>query len=139
MKAYGNGRAVPLPVGAALGGLYGFMWTFLASAILSWMIRKQWLDMESVGYGSMFILLTASMLSATISYRKVKIRRFLSCISGGIGYLLLLLGMTALFFGGQYVGFGVTCLLILGGSVAAVFLGMELEKGSRKGRKNRLP
>ena len=139
MKACGNGRAVPLPVGAALGGMYGFIWTFLASAILGWMIRKQWLQMESVGYGCMIILLTASMLAAGISYRKVKIRRFLSCMSGGAGYFLLLLAATVLFFGGQYSGFGVTCLLVLGGSLASAFLGMELGKGSRKGRKIRVP
>lgn len=139
MKAYGNGRAMPLPMGAALGAMCGLAWTFLSSAFLGWMIRKQWLEMDSVGYGSMIILLTASMLAAGISYRKVKIRRLLSCVSGGIGYFLLLLAMTALFFGGQYSGFGVTCLLILGGSLAAVFLGMESERGIRKGRKIRTP
>lgn len=141
MKSFGkhSGRAVPLPVGAGMGALYGFLWTLAGAGILGWMIHKMWIPIESVGYGITVILLTASILAASISYRKVKIRRFLSCISSGIGYFLLLLAMTALFFGGQYSGFGVTALLVLGGSLAAVFLGMEREGGSRRGRKIRVP
>lgn len=140
MKTYGKnrGRAIPLPMGAALGALYGFIWTWMAAAFLSWMIHKEWIEMESVGYGSMIILLTASMLAGLTGYRKVKSRRFLSCLSGGVVYLILLLAMTALFFGGQYSGTGVTALLVLGGSAASVFISMESERGSRKGRKIRV-
>ena len=137
MKTYGKnrGRAMPLPMGAALGALYGFLWTLIGSGILSWMFHKEWVEMESVGYGSMVILLTASILAGLTGYRKVKRRRLLTCISSGMGYLLMLLALTALFFGGQYSGVGVTALLILGGSAAAVFIGMESERGNRKGRK----
>lgn len=139
MHSYRNGRTMPLAMGAAVGALYGFLWTMAASALLSWAVHRQWLEMEFIGYGSMVILLTASVLAALIGYRKVKCRRVLVCISSGAGYMLMLLAMTALFFGGQYSGVEVTACLVFGGSLAAVFIGMESEKGSRKRHKIKVP
>ena len=36
------------------------------------------------------------------------------CLAAGGGYYLCLLAITALFFGGQYQGVGVTALMVLG-------------------------
>lgn len=132
-------RTYTLPLGAILGGGYAFGWTLLSAGILAWLIRDGYLREEAVGYGSMGILLIGSILGAAVGYRKVQRRRMLTCICSGGAYLMMLLAITALFFGGQYTGMGVTALLILGGSATAAFLGME--KGRRRssgGRKIRV-
>lgn len=134
-----NGRAMTLPAGSALGAAFALLWTLISSGFLAWLIHNERLPEEAIGYGSMVILLSASILGALVAYGKVKKQRMLtSACSGGI-YLLMLLAITALFFGGKYSGMGVTALLILGGSGTAALLGMRQGKSRMKrGRKIRI-
>lgn len=127
-----KGRAMTIPGGALLGAVYALLWTLMASGLLGWLIQTEQLAEKSVGYGSMVILLSASMLGAGMAYRKVKHQRAIVCLSSGGIYLMLLLAVTALFFGGQYSGFGVTVFLIMGGSAATIFLGMERKRGRER-------
>ena len=131
-----KGRAMSIPGGARLGAVYSILWTLTASSLLSWLIHTQKLEEQAIGYGSMVILLSASIVGAVISYRKVKRLRVAACFSAGGIYYLILLGITAIFFGGQYTGMGVTALLVLGGSATAIFMSMEHSRG--KGRKIRI-
>ena len=134
-----NGRALSIPGGIVYGALAGFGWTMILSGILGWLIHKQYLQEAAVGYGSMVILLSASILAAMVSYGKIKRQRAASCFGAGGVYLLILVGITAFFFGGQYSGFGVTSMLILGGSGAAVFITMERQnRKTGKGCKIRI-
>ena len=127
-----KGRAMTIPGGALLGAVYALLWTLMASGLLGWLIQTEQLAEKSVGYGSMVIFLTASMLGAGMAYRKVKHQRAIVCLSSGGIYQMLLLAVTALFFGGQYYGFGVTVFLIMGGSAATIFLGMERKRGRER-------
>ena len=127
-----KGRAMTIPGGALLGAVYALLWTLMASGLLGWLIQTEQLAEKSVGYGSMVILLSASMLGAGMAYRKVKHQRAIVCLTSGGIYLMLLLAVTALFFGGQYSGFGVTVFLIMGGSAATIFLGMERKRGRER-------
>ena len=130
-----EGRALSLPAGAVFGGIVALIWTLLSAGILAWLVDGEQIGTSSVGYGSMGILLSASALGASLAWRKVRRQRMVTCLCSGGVYLLLLLGITALFFGGQYTGFGVTVLLILGGSGMASFAGAG--QGSRTGRRYR--
>lgn len=125
-----TGRAMTLPGGAALGALYAFVWTLVSSGILAWLVHSQRIPETAIGYGSMVILLTASVLGAWIAYKKVKRQRAAVSAAAGGMYFIMLLALTALFFGGQYTGVGVTALLILGGSAAAALLGMGKGRSS---------
>ena len=134
-----KGRAASIPAGALFGAMCAMIWTLLASGILSWLVHTEKMAEQNIGYGSMVILLTASVLGATISFAKVKRQRAVACLSAGGIYLLILLAINALFFGGQYTDVGVTATLVIGGSGVAIFLGME--RGKRKrgvGRKIRI-
>ena len=134
-----NGRASTVPGGMIFGAMVGFVWTLILSGILGWLIHRQIFDEMTLGYGSMAILLTASVLAAKVSYGKIQRQRAIACLGAGAVYLLILVGITAFFFGGQYSGFGVTALLVLGGSGAAVFLTMERQnRKTGRGRKIRL-
>lgn len=132
-----DGRAMTLPGGSLAGAFCALMWTLAAAGILSWLIQKEYLSENAVGYGSMIILLSASVIGGIAAQKKVKRRRLACGLLSGLEYFLMLLAMTALFFGGQYRGFGVTALLVFGGSGASVFFGMEGER-RRGGRKRKI-
>ena len=119
-----TGHAVSLPAGAVIGASAALLWTLTASGILAWLILKGKLQQETVGYGSMVILLLGSILGGLIAKKKVKRQLLLTTFSAGAVYLMMLLAITALFFGGQYSGFGVTALLVLGGSGTAALMGI---------------
>jgi len=108
--------------GLALGGGVSLLITLLSAAVLAWMVDKERLAWEKIGYGIMVTLLLASMLGARFAYSRVKRQPLLICALSGVVYLGLLLSITALFFGGQYDGAVITSVLILGGSLAAGLL-----------------
>ena len=128
-----NGRAMTLPGGVAYGALISFTWTLLAAGFLAWMIHKEMVAETTIGYGSMVILLSGATLGSYAGWKKVMCKRLLASMGVGLLYMVLLLGVTAFFFGGQYQGMAVTGLLILGGSLLSVMIGPG-HKRSKQGR-----
>lgn len=133
-----TGRASSMPAGLAMGGLCGLAVTLLGAGILAKLIDANTLPETSIGYGVMVILMLASFLGALLAYNKIKRQRMLVCMASGLSLFLILLSMTALFFGGQYSGVGVTALLILCGSGLAALLGLRENRGG-KTRKIKIP
>lgn len=123
-----------MPAGLAIGAAMALGCTLLGAMLVAKLIDSEMLAETAIGYGSVLILLTASFLSAMTAYGRIKRQRALVCmVSGGI-YFLMLLAMTALFFGGQYTGIGVTAALIAAGSGCAVLLGLGGGKGKGSAR-----
>lgn len=118
-----------VPMGLALGGGCSLLITILSAAVLAWMVDKEKLAWENIGYGIMITLLLAAVLGARLAYGRIKRQRLLVCTLTGVVYLGMLLSITALFFGGQYDGALVTAVLILGGSAA---VGLIPTGGHRK-------
>lgn len=129
-----TGRSMSVPMGLALGGGFSLLITILSAAVLAWMVDREKLAWENIGYGIMITLLLAAVLGARLAYGRIKRQRLLICTLSGVVYLGLMLSITALFFGGQYDGALVTAALILGGSAAA---GMIPSGGSRKTTRKR--
>lgn len=125
-----TGRAAPVPGGLAVGAAVSLGITLLASAFLAWLVDKEKLLWENVGYGIMILVFLASFLGALASHHRIKRQRLLVCLLSGILYFGILLSLTALFFGGQYHAVGVTGALVLAGSGAAGLLGLEKKRGS---------
>lgn len=125
-----KGKAATLPAGVGIGTVTALGWTILASAVLAKLMDLERLPEDAVGYGALIILLTAGFLGAVTAYAKVKAKRLQVSLITAAAYYLSLLSMTALFFGGQYTGMGVTAMVILAGSGAFILLG--LQSGSRK-------
>lgn len=115
-----------------MGGLTSLLLTMILSAILAKMVETEALAQRNIGYGVMILLLISSFLGAAAAQGRVKHQRLLVCILSGCVYFLLLLGITALFFGGQYSGMGVTALLVFGGAGTAALLCTRQGKGSHK-------
>ncbi len=133
-----NGRAMSLPGGVLIGSLSALGWTVVVSVILAKLIEMGTLHENAVGYGSMIILLTASMLGSRIAWGKVKRQRAAVCFSTGGIYLLMLMATTVLFFGGQYEAVGVTTFLVGAGCSVTLLMSLrEKNSGSRNVRKIR--
>ena len=131
-----TGTAASMPVGIAMGCAVSLLITAAGSILVAKLISDEVLVDTAIGYGAMIILLLAAALGATISAAKVKRLRLQVCLLTGVAYYGALLAVTALFFGGQYQGMGVTALLVLAGTGSAALMNIR-EKKPRKYRKGR--
>ena len=127
-----TGRASSMPAGLAYGLAVSMAVTLLGSALLASLVDRETLAWENVGYGVMAMVLAASFLGATAALGKIKRQKLPVGLLSGMIYWLCLLAITALFFGGQYDGAGVTGLLILGGSICAVLLHSGQKRGGKR-------
>lgn len=130
-----TGKASSMPGGLAIGGGVSVLVTVLLSLVAAKLADTGTLPEGNIGYASLVILLLSSGLGAWMSAAKIKRRRLVVCLAAGGVYYGILLGLTALFFGGQYSGMGVTALAVAGGSCAAGLMGI----GQGRGRKRRVP
>lgn len=133
-----TGKAMSLPAGLALGGIISLSVTILGAVIAGKMIDGEVMAQNAVGYAAMVILLLAALLGAVTASGNIKRQKMAVCIGSGVVYYGTLLAITALFFGGQYQGMGVTALMILAGCGLAILYEVKAEgKGSRKRKKIR--
>ena len=132
-----TGRAVSMPAGLAMGVSVSLVITIAGIWLLACLVSGERLLWENIGYGIMLVLLAASVSGAAIASAKIKRQRLLVCNLSGVLYLLTLLGITALFFGGQYEAVGVTSLLIMGGSAAVCTLGAG-KRSQGRGKRRRI-
>ena len=123
-----TGTAMSMPAGLALGGLASLAVTVAGSVLAAHLILKERIPESGVGYCSLFILLLSSVLGAAISVNRIKRRRLYVCALSAAVYYGILLSITALFFGGQYQGMGVTALVVTAGSGVVALLGAKGEK-----------
>lgn len=117
-----TGRAATIPVGLLTGGAAALVSTLALTAVLAKLMESEILPEENIGYGVMVLLLVSAFLGSTIACRRVKRQYLLTAALSGVVYVLLLLSITALFFGGQYSAVGVTVLLVFCGSILAAML-----------------
>ncbi len=128
-----------MPVGFAIGAGVSLGITLLLAVIVAKLVDSGTLTEASIGYCAMVILLLSALAGSLAAWGRIKRRRIMVCgIAGGL-YYLLLLAMTASFFGGQYQGMGVTALMVLCGCAGAALMGLRQGRGQgkRKGFKRR--
>ena len=117
-----TGTATSIPVGLAWSAGVSLGVTGVAAWVAAWLVLSRRIAWDGIGYCSMVILLLGSVCGAVTAVRKIKRLRLQMCMASGAVYYGCLLAITALFFGGQYQGMGVTGLLILGGCGAVALL-----------------
>lgn len=126
-----TGRAASMPVGLLFGAVISLGITMLAVALLAKLMSSGHMKESQLGYGIMVALLAASFGGALAAVGRIKRQRLMVCVLSGAIFFLILLSITALFFGGQYEAVGVTGILVLGGSMLAVLT------GGRSGRRGK--
>lgn len=132
-----TGRARSIPVGMAVGWGIGLLVTVSAAAILTQIILSGAMSERMTGVGAYLILPMAAALDALVAASMIKRRWAQVCLGAGGLYFLTLLGISALLFGGQYQGVGISLLLIMGSSAAVGMLGSKREKHTSGKRKIR--
>lgn len=132
-----TGTAKSMPVGLALGWIASMVITGVACGAITWLILSGKAGWGIMGYGSIGILLTASYVGATVSCKMIMHRKLLACILSGTIYLLSLLVLVAMMFGGQLNGFWATALLVVGGTATAALVHCAEKKDNGRRRKKR--
>lgn len=130
-----SGRASTTAVGLALGAGASMTLTLVGCAGVAWLVARETIQEGAMGYGIMVVLVAAAMVGALITSGRVKRQRLIMCLASGGIYFLILIAMTALFFGGQYGALGSTALCIACGSGGAAFLKRDSEKGVKRKRR----
>lgn len=128
MKQKGNGTVSLMTSGLALGTMVSIVITLIGAVVSAAMISSETIPEGSTGYCALAVLLISAITGAIAGAGKVKEKRLYVCGMIGVIYFLILLATTALFFGGQYEGVGVTALVIFGGNLGACLLGMRGNK-----------
>lgn len=132
-----SGKARSMPLGFMAGLAVSMVITLILVGIIAQLVLGEKMAAEMIGYGSMATLLLSSAAGAWVAAKAVKHRWMVVCLGTGAVYYLTLLACTALFFGGQYEGVGVTLLVVLAGSGAVGLLGLKGESSTAKKRRKR--
>lgn len=127
-----TGTSKSMPVGLGTGLLISAVVTIIGAMIVAWLVSHETLRESSIGYGTIGILLLSSTLGAWVAVKRIKRQRMVVSLLAGLCYFLLLVAITALFFGGQYSGMGVTAIVITAGSAAVGLMGLKEEGRNKK-------
>ena len=129
-----KGTASSIPEGMLWGVGVSVGITLAGSALLAKLLDTQAIQWEKIGYFVMIMLLIASFAGALVSSGKIKRRKLQVCLTTGAVFWLILIGLTALLFGGQFEGAGVTGALILAGAGCAGLLSIKPERGGKRSK-----
>ncbi len=123
-----------IPLSLALGTGSGLAVSLIGACILAWLISTEKIGHAALNNAVLIILLLSSATAATVSTISAKQKRLLMCVLSGACYLVVLLASTALIFGGQYQGVGVTALAVLAGCMGVCLLGLNTGKRRKTGK-----
>lgn len=121
-KMTASGKAMSMPAGIGLGITLDFLLLIGMLALLAFLVTTDRIQENSVGYGIMTVMLLSAFCGAAAACKLIQHRFVMVAALTGVGYFILLLSMTALLFGGQYVGVFPTSTLIIAGSLTAILL-----------------
>ena len=133
MKQIFNNKAIA--AAALIGGALGVLFSILCALLLTWLISSERLGQGGVDTGSLVILLVGSAAASVVSTLLFREKRLLVCVLSAVCFALIMLAMTAVFFGGQYSGLLPSGLVILAGSGCVCILGAVPQKKHNHGRR----
>ena len=124
-----------MPKGMIIGLSASISTTILGSCIGAWLLHSERIAEENLGYITLLILLLSSVTGGLLTIQTVKTKRLLSCLVFGGIYLLSLLALTALFWGGSYSGVGESALVVFSGVLSVALIGAKGKTTTRKRRR----
>ena len=127
-----SGRALSIPLGIAIALFISLVLTLGGAATAAALVSSERIGEGAIGYAAMLTLAVATLIGAWMAVVLIKrLRLQIAMLFGGC-YYLLLLATTALLFGGQYQGMGVTAIIVLAASALVAFLPMSNAKTWKK-------
>lgn len=134
VKQQDNERWTAIGKGAAIGAGGSMLVALGLTAVFAALVDHGSIGEDMINPAGAFILTLSSLAGSLLSAAVIGHHRFAACLSTAVIYFGMLLACTAMLFGGIYQNVGVTALAILGGSGAAILLGL---REGRKGRPKR--
>ena len=129
-KTYGKSLSLPAGIGIGIG--ITILMILSGCTVVAFLLNRETLGMELLGYGAMVVLLLSSYVGAIIAAGLIKRRRLMVCGIHALITLLILLVINGIGFGGSVSGLGATIALLLGGAGCAV---LTNPGGNRKRRR----
>ncbi len=123
-----SGTTSGIPTGILYGVLLSIAITFAGIAILAYLVSEEMMAQENIGACAVITIMVSAAAGAILTAAKVKRMRVQMCLASSAGYFVVLLAITAVFFGGQYSGVGITGATMLVGIVCAVLISAVVEK-----------
>ncbi len=127
-----------LPVSIGMGTLVSVVITLLGAALTAYLVSTEKIGEGSMEMGAWIVTALASILGAWTAVAMVKKGRMQTAALTGLAYFLVLLSMTALFFGGQYHGIGVSALIVFLCVGATGLLSARTKTTGKRGHRKRL-
>ncbi len=132
IKRKNRNKELSLPLGIGLGLLICVILTLAGTAAISHLTLTEKIGEQSITIWSKVILFIAVLIGAWGAVSATKQKRLqVSLLTGGI-YNLLLLSMTAMFFGGRYQGVGITLLVVLAASAFVAFMPAKIKHNPKR-------
>jgi len=120
-KEYGNKeKSIPLAVGMGAGISMAAM--LIGTLVVALMVTNQTIGEDATGYGVIIVTVLSAIIGSTVSILIARSRVLILSLLTSISFAMILLAMTALFFGGQYSGVPVTILVIIGSGVSVALI-----------------
>ena len=111
-----NGRNAVSAIG--LGVVISVVFMFVATFVVSALLMNQTIEIESVGVPVLIVTELSVLVGCAFSTLRMRRRVLPVAVATSLGLFIIQIGITALFFDGQYHGMIVTLITLLGGAVA---------------------
>ena len=121
-----------LPVLLAIGTGISCIMTVLGAMLAAYLVHIEVVGQTALGLCAMPILVVSAGAGSAFSSIRYKENRVVVCLAQGLCYFLLLLAFNILFFGGEFVGFWVSLLMVALGAALAMLPVMHKKGGKRK-------
>ena len=117
-----------IPGGLALGILVSITATFTGAAVFALLIAGGTAGEGSAGIGTAVIRLLSAALGALTATGCIRKLRLQIGLLSGLVYYLVLMGLNALLFEGEYAGLGIAALSVLIGCGGIVLLPLRKKR-----------
>ena len=139
MKRRNGGALSSAVFGTAAGAGGSLFVTLILTALGADLINRGTVSASVMDGLALGILIMSTIIGTLLAVGMTGNQRLAVGVGAGVVYFVTLLGCSAMLFDGAYSGVGVTVLVILGGSLGAVLLSVNIGRNvpGKKRSKNR--
>lgn len=133
-QEYGNKeKSIPMAIG--IGTLISFLTMIIGAAVMTLLLANQTIEESAIGYGVLLVTILSVVIGSVVSILLAHSRVLIVSLCTTLSFALILLAMTAMFFGGQYSGVPVTLMVMAGSAISVALIAgkyMNKPKSYRK-------
>lgn len=127
-----SGQGVTIPAGIAIGVITSVAVMLMGALLISFLVMNETVPINGIGLGAMCVLVLAAAAGAWLATVLTRQKKLLVSGLTALIFYLVLLSITAVFFGGMFAGMCIVALMILLGAGATVLFGLRKKSGKSK-------